>query len=456
MSSMQDLRGFVGLIEESGELCRIKVEVDSELEIAAITERVSKLGDGKALLFEKVKGYQLPVLTNLFGSFRRVGWALWTDHLDALAQKIARDLEKSMGRTAAERLQNLVEAPAWLSRLVKSAPCQEIIEKQTANLEMIPALKSWPEDGGRYITLPMVFSREPVTGRMNCGMYRVQIISGKTAAIHWGEQADGARHFKAWQARGKPMPVAIAIGGDPVLTYSAGVPLPGGIDEVSFAGYLRQVPVDMARCTTCDLEIPASSEIVIEGYIDPAETCTEGPFGNHTGYYVEAAPAPVIHVSAITRRRDALYPCTVVGRSPMEDCYLAKATERLFLPLLQFDVPAIKDLNFPMEGIFHGCALIALTEQAAGQGRHVIGQLWRQGLLKHSRLLVVFDADVDVHNPSEAYWRAVNCVQGNRDILIDGVKIGIDVTRKQTRRAVKSDPETLLLLSRRWSEYGIH
>jgi 4-hydroxy-3-polyprenylbenzoate decarboxylase len=320
---------------------------------------------------------------------------------------------------------------------------------------VIPALKSWPGDGGRYLTLPMVFTREPVTGRMNCGMYRVQIIDGKTAAIHWGEQADGSRHFRAWQARGKPMPMAIAIGGDPVLTYAAGVPLPGGLDEVSFAGYLRQMPVTMARCTTCDLDVPASSEIVIEGFVDLTATCTEGPFGNHTGYYVEAAPAPVFRVTAITRRRDALYPCTVVGRSPMEDCYLAKASERLFLPMLQLDFPAIKDLNFPIEGIFHGCALISLTEQAAGQGRMLIGQLWGQGLLKRSRLLVVFDADVDVQNPSEAYWRAVNRLQADRDILIDGARIGVDVTGQQDRRVVTPDPETLQLLARRWLEYGI-
>ncbi len=453
--SMQDFRGFVELLEESGELCRIKVEVDPVLEIAAITERVSKQAGGKALLFEKVKGHQLPVLTNMFGSYRRVGWALWTDHLEALAQRIARDLEKSSGKTAEERLKKLVETSACLPRLVKQASCQELIEKQGADLSAIPALKAWPEDGGRYLTLPMVFSREPVTGRMNCGMYRVQIIDGKTAAIHWGEQADGARHFRAWQARGKPMPVAIAIGGDPVLTYAAGVPLPGGIDEVSFAGYLRQMPVAMARCTTSDLEVPASSEIVIEGLVDLTETCIEGPFGNHTGYYVEAAPAPVFHVTAITRRRDALYPCTVVGRSPMEDCYLAKATERLFLPLLQLDFPAIRDLNFPMEGIFHGCALISLTEQAAGQGRPLIDQLWRQGLLKHSRLLVVFDADVDVQNPSETYWRAVNRMQADRDILIDGARVGVDVTGRQDRQPVAADPETLQLLARRWSEYGI-
>jgi 4-hydroxy-3-polyprenylbenzoate decarboxylase len=453
--SMQDLRGFLDLLADSGELCRIKVEVDPVLEIAAITERVSKQVAGKALLFEKVKGHQLPVLTNMFGSYRRVGWALWTDHLDALAHRIARDLEKTPGGTAEERLKQLVEMPAFLPHLVRQAPCQEIVETQEADLGIIPALQSWPGDGGRYLTLPMVFSREPATGPANCGMYRVQLVDAKTAAIHWGERSDGARHFRAWQARGKPMPVAIAIGGDPVLTYAAGVPLPGGIDEVSFAGYLRQMPVAMARCITCDLEVPASSEIVIEGLVDPAATCTEGPFGNHTGYYVEAAPAPMIHVTAITRRRDALYPCTVVGRSPMEDCYLAKATERLFLPLLQLDFPAIREINFPLEGIFHGCALISLTEQSAGQGRLLISQLWRQGFLKQSRLLVVFDADVDVQNPSEAYWRAINRVQADRDILIDGVKVGIDVTGHLDRKLVETDLETRQLLERRWSEYRI-
>jgi 4-hydroxy-3-polyprenylbenzoate decarboxylase len=452
---MQDLRAFVDLLEEYGELRRIKVEVNPELEIAAITERVSKQQDGKALLFEKVMGHSMPVLTNLFGSMRRVGLALSPDPLEALGKRIACDLQITAGTTAEERLVKLVETSAWLPHLVGNAPCQEIVEKQTADLRKIPALKSWPMEGGRYITLPMVFSRDPLTGRRNCGMYRVQIVGKQIATIHWNEQADGGRHFRAWQALEKSMPIAIAIGGDPVLTFAAGVPLPSGIDEMSFAGYLRQGPVAMAQCATCDLEIPAFSEIVIEGFVDPKETRTEGPFGNHSGNYVPSGPAPVIHVTAVTRRPDALYPCTVVGRAPMEDCYLAKATERVFLPMIQVDFPGIKDFNFPMEGIFHGCALISLTKPSAGSGRRLIGQLWQHRMFKRSRLLVIFDAEVDVQNPSEAYWYAVNRVRGDRDILIDGVKVGIDATNQQNRRTVQADPDTLQLLKRRWPEYGI-
>lgn len=453
--SMQDLRGFLALLAESEDLCRIKVEVDPVLEISAITDRVCKEAKGKALLFEKVKGYSIPVLTNMFGSHQRVAWSLWSDAIDALARRMRRDLDKIQGGTAEEKLKQLVEAPGYLARLIKQAPCQEAIETCRVDLGIIPALKSWSGDGGRYLTLPMVFTRDPATGRMNCGMYRIMLVSEKTAAIHWDEQSDGARHFRAWQARSKPAPVAIALGGDPVLTYVAGVPLPSSIDEVSFAGYLRQMPVTMARCITNDLEVPASSEIVIEGYVDQRATGVEGPFGNHTGFYVEAAKAPILHVTAITHRHDAIYPCTVVGRPPMEDCYLAKATERLFLPILQTDFPAIKDINFPLETIFHGCALIALREDFAGLGSQLIHQLWQKGFLKLSRLLVVFDADVDVQNLSEAYWRAINRLQAGRDIMIDGSRVGVDCTGLQQGSLVVTDPETQQLLDRRWPEYGI-
>ncbi len=249
--------------------------------------------------------------------------------------------------------------------------------------------------------------------------------------------------------------MAVALGGDPVLIYAAGVPLPSAIDEVAFAGYLRQLPVTMARCVSCDLDVPASAEIVIEGFVDPVETQMEGPFGNHTGYYDPVRPAPVFHVTAVTRRRDALYPCTVVGPPPMEDIHLAKATERLFMPLLRHDFPVVQDINFPGEGIFHGCALISMRPEAEGEGRQLLSNLWQYGMFKEARMLIVYNSDVDVQNSSAAYWRAINLVRADRDVILDGGRIGIDATRVEGRRMLTTDFSTIELINRRWSEYGL-
>ncbi|ALC15069.1 ubiD family decarboxylase [Desulfuromonas soudanensis] len=461
--SIVDLRGLLALVEEAGDLCRVTAEVDPLLEIAAITDRVSKgAGGGRALLFENVRGYPFAVLTNLFGSRRRTSWALWTDDIEALARRIAREIAAGSGSGAA-RLQALVEDPAYLPRLVASAPCQQVIHRDGPLLQVLPALQAWPGDGGRFLTLPLVFTRDPGTGRTNCGMYRVQLFDDNCAAIDWRRGSDGYRHHAAWSARGKRMPVAIALGGDPALIYAAAAPVPTGVDEVSFAGYLRQVPVAMARCLSCDLEVPAAAEFVIEGYFVPGETRPSGPFGNHSGRYVPASPAPLFHVTAVTHRRDALYPCTVVGPPPMEDCFLAQATERLFLPLLRVDHPQIVDVHSPMEGIFHGCTLISMTKKEPGGGRAIALALWRRGRLKDARLLVIVDADVDVHNPSQVFWHTINTIDPRRDLRIDGLRIAIDATVKLAGEEgceppsprVEADEATLALLAARWEEYGI-
>jgi len=453
--SMQDIRGFVDLLEECGELRRIDTLVDADLEIAAITERCCKLpGGGPALFFEKVKGFEIPVLTNLFGSVKRMGWALWTDNLDLLAQRIARDLEKIEEGGAEVRLARLIDTPTALPRLIKQGGCQEIVQREEASFAHIPALRSWPGDGGRYLTLPLVFTRDVGMGRGNCGMYRVQLLDERRAAFHWSEQSDGARHFRAWQARGRAMPMAIALGGDLALIYAAGVPLPGGLDEVAFAGYLRQHPVSMARCLSCDLQVPASAEIVLEGYLHPSETAIEGPFANHTGYYVPAAPAPVFHLTTLTTRRRPLYPCTVVGPPPMETAYLAKASERLFLPLLQLDCPEVQDVNFPVEGIYHGAAMLSLKPEADGQGCLVLQKLQNHWLFKNSRLLAVFNSEVDVQNPASAYWHALNCVRADVDVQSAGLQILIDATVRQERKPLVADAKIKELVDERWSEYG--
>jgi 4-hydroxy-3-polyprenylbenzoate decarboxylase len=462
--SIKDLRGFLDLLQESGELATVTAEVDPVLEIAAITDRICKRpGGGKALRFDKVKGSNFPVLTNLFGSRQRTAWALWTDHVQHQADRLAADLAGIKQGSAEEKLWQLVENPAWLPRLIPQPPCHDLVEKERPDVSVIPALKSWPRDGGRFLTMPMVFTRDPATGRDNCGMYRIQIFGSQLLGLHWGDRSDGARHAAAWRARNKPMPIAIALGGDPVLTYAACAPLPPGIEEMAFAGYLRQMSIETARCLTSDLEVPALAEFVIEGYLLPNQTLPEGPFGNHTGYYAPLEPAPVMQVTAITHRHDALYPCTVVGRPPMENCYLAKATERLFLPLIQTDLPEVTDLNMPLEGIFHGCALVAIRKEAAGQGRRVIRELWAKGLLRGSRLLVILDEDVRVQDLAESFWRTLNHFDPNRDVVIDGARIGIDATRKgpdegkglSWPQEVTLDEKTRRLVERRWDEYGI-
>jgi 4-hydroxy-3-polyprenylbenzoate decarboxylase len=457
-----DLRGFISLLEESGELRRVKVEVDPAGEIAEITDRVSKgAGGGRALFFERVKGHAFPVLTNLFGSPRRTAWALWTNDIEALAGRLARELGTAGEGRAEERLGRLVEAPGWLPRLVPGAPCQKKVRREKPDLSILPALQSWPGDGGRFLTLPQVFTPDPATGRINCGMYRVQILDHARAAVHFGPGSDGSRHCGAWRARGKPMPAAIALGGDPALIFAAGVPLPASIEEAAFAGFLRQKPLEMARCLTSGLAVPAAAEFVLEGFFEPGETAPEGPFGNHTGYYVPAAPAPVFRVAAITHRIDPLYVCTVVGPPPMEDCYLAKAAERLFLPLLRIDFPEIRDLNMPLEGIFHGCALLSIRKNAPDRARELIGDLWQGGFLKSSRLLVVLDEDVDVQDLSRSFWRAINEVDPGRDVIIDGRRVGIDATRKVEGEGVappepvRRDEATRKLVDGRWAEYGI-
>jgi len=449
-----DLRIFTDLLAERGELRRIKVEVDPNLEIAAITDRVCKRpGGGPALWFERVRKRSAPVLTNLFGSERRIAWALGVEDLGELAARLEADLQNAGPGSGEERMRRLTENPGILPRWVVRPPCHEVVE-EAPDLGTLPALRAWPGDGGRYFTLPMVFTRDPATGRSNCGMYRVQVVNARTALVHWRHGSDGARHYSAFEARGRPMPAAIALGGDPALIYAAGAPLPGSIPEADFAGYLRQRPIELAKCMTSNMEVPATAEYVIEGFFRPGETAPEGPFGNHTGTYVSSGPAAVFNVTALTHRRNPLFPATVVGPPPMEDCFLARGTERLFLPILRQDHSELVDLHFPTEGVFHGCALVVLRREAKKEAKKILRRLWGAGLLKDSRLLIAFSEGVDVHNPSQAYWRAVNGVNPQRDLIVENGRLGIDATASPEVE-VRPAPETLDLLNLRWEEYGL-
>ena len=353
----RDLREFIEALESKGLLKRIKTEVDPDLEITEITDRVSKMKGEKnvALLFENVKGSKMPVLMNAFGSYERMAMALGVEKLDDVADEL-----REMMKLPYVSLQNkmsvvtmipMIKRAINFPKYVKHAPCQEVVETENPDLDEIPILKCWPDDGGPFVTLPLVFTKNPKTGKRNVGMYRLQKYDSKTTGMHWHIHKNGAENFRDMKAQGGArIEAAVAIGTDPVVTYAATAPLPRDIDEMVFAGFLRHKSVEMVKCKTVDIEVPATAEIILEGYVRTDEMRREGPFGDHTGYYSLADDYPVFHVTAITHRKDAIYSATVVGKPPMEDCFLAKATERIFLPLLQQMQPEIIDINMPLEG----------------------------------------------------------------------------------------------------------
>jgi 4-hydroxy-3-polyprenylbenzoate decarboxylase len=452
----RDLHAFLERLAEAGELRRIAAPVDPLLEIAAITDRVSKAPrGGTALLFERVRGSALPVATNLFGSPRRASLALEPDGPEAAARRLAGLFDAlPEGGTSAPA------SHPFGPVVVSSGTCQETAE-HSPDLNTLPVLQGWPGDG-RFITLPLVFSRDPATGAANCGMYRVEILDGRTAAIHWRADSGGAGHYREYCRRGERMPVAVALGGDPATIYAAAAPLPDALDEMLFAGVLRGAPVELVRCIDSDLLVPAHAELVIEGYLEPGETVRGGDFGNHTGYYAPGGEVPLLRVTAMTRRRDCVYPATVVGPPPMEDCWLVQAGARLLLPLLRRRLPEITALHLPVEGIFHGCAVVAIDKNSPGQGRRVIAGLWSAGWLKRSRLLVIVDRDVPPDDLSRAAWLIFNNADWQHDLIASGDRLAIDATRKlpgepggdPPRKPLAPDAETVALIERRWREYG--
>jgi 4-hydroxy-3-polyprenylbenzoate decarboxylase len=441
----RDLRDFIRALEEHGELKRISFEVDPVLEITEFADRAVKTG-GPALLFEHPKGSNIPVLINAFASARRMQLALEVGSLDEIAARISEFLEMRVPEGLLGKLKmlpKLAEMGAFFPKMVSKAPCQEVVLEDGFSLLDFPVLQCWPGDAGRFITLPLVFSRNPDTGKRNCGMYRMQVFDERTAGMHWQTHKQGAEHYRRNRSR---MPVAVAIGADPATMYSAILPLPPDLDEMLIAGFLRQSPVEMAKCRTCDLEVPANAEIVLEGYVDPGELRTEGPFGDHTGYYSLAGEYPVFHVTCITRRREPVYATTIVGPPPMEDYYMGKAIERIFLPLMRMQIPEIRDICMPAEGVFHNLILVAIRKSYPGHARKVMHAIWGLGQAMFSKCIVVVDEDVDVQNPREVAWRVLNNIDPERDIqfvlgpvdsldhssrLQDyGSKMGVDATRK--------------------------
>lgn len=477
----QDLQDFINVLENKGLLHRVKVEVDPILEITEITDRISKK-NGPALLFEKVKGSDFPVLINAFGSMERMQLALEVDSLDQIGERInnllkIQDLPGSLWDKL-KFLPRLAEISSWAPKFVKNAPCQEVIHHEDASLDIFPVLKCWPGDGGRYLTLPLVITKDPETGQRNVGMYRLQVFDNRTTGMHWHVHKNGADNYKKHQSLRKRMDVAVALGGDPATIYSATTPLPKGIDEMMFAGFLRQQPVELVKCITVDLEVPARSEIVLEGYVDLDEKRLEGPFGDHTGYYSLPDMYPVFHISCITHRSKAIYPTTIVGKPPMEDCFMAKATERIFLPLLKLYLPEIVDINLPIEGVFHNCAIVSIDKSYPGHAKKVMCALWGLGQMMFTKVIIVVDSHVNVHDLSEVMWRVFNNVDPKRDFLfvegpvevLDhasplpsyGSKVGIDATKKGPGEGhyrewpdeIKMSQEIINLVDSRWKEYG--
>ncbi|MCI0352207.1 MAG: menaquinone biosynthesis decarboxylase, partial [Acidobacteriales bacterium] len=456
---------FIARLEQADELIRIKTPVSADLEIAEITDRISKLllAHNKALLFENVEGSRFPLVINLFGHPRRMAWALGVDDLDELNQRLGKLIDPRLPKgmnavmNRAGEMLGALRSIGFGPSVTKNAPVQEIVITENPDVNIFPILKCWPHDGGKYITLTSVITREPDTGIRNVGMYRVQVYDGQTLGLHWQRHKGGREHQQVGQETGKTkIPVAIALGSDPAAMWCGSAPLPPNIDEYLLAGWLRGKPVQFVRCISQDLEVPADAEIVIEGWFDPNEHRMEGPFGDHTGFYTPQDLFPVMHVTAITHRQDAVYPTTIVGKPPQEDVWMGKATERLFLPLMKLFMGEIVDVNMPPEGIFHNLVIVSIKKRFPGHAQKVMYGLWGLGLMMLAKCIVVVDADVDVQNLEAVAKEVVNNVYWRRDVtLVDGAvdqldhsaiqdsyggKIGLDATRSTREPFLKPFP----------------
>jgi len=479
--AFKDLREFVEFLEEKGDLKRIKVEVDPILEITEITDRVSKT-KGPALLFENVKGSKYPVLINTFGSFERMSWSLGVDNLNEVASRIRNMMPTDAPRTIVEKLGALLKLKDFANytpKLIKKAPCQEVVLTENFDLNDFPILKCWPDDAGRFITLPLVITKDPLTGLQNVGMYRMQVFDKKTTGMHWHVHHDGAENYRKAIESGKKFEVAVVLGTDPATIYSATAPLPKGVNELVFSGFLRNEAVEVVQCKTVDLKVPANAEIILEGFVDLAELRREGPFGDHTGYYSLADNYPVFHVQCVTHRKNPIYPTTIVGKPPMEDCYFGKATERIFLPLMQLMYPEIVDMDLPLEGVFHNCVIISIKKSYPLHANKIMNAIWGLGQMMFSKMIVVVDEGINVHDYSVVAWKIFNNVDPERDIVFTkgpldvldhssstqnyGSKIGIDATKKwKTEGHLREWPDDIVmdgdikrLVDEKWSSYGL-
>jgi 4-hydroxy-3-polyprenylbenzoate decarboxylase len=528
-----DLRDWIKTLEKHGELKRIREEVSPELEITEITDRVSKSG-GPALLFENIKGHPgHKVFINQFGSERRMALALGVDRLDEIAERISGLMNMKPPEGFMDKLKMLPQLGALTSAFpktvsAKDAPCKEIIRRENLDLNWFPILKCWPHDGGRFITLPCVVTRDPRSGKRNIGMYRMQVYDGQTTGMHWQRQKVAAEHYREalrnavtaneadqevfapgsarvaamaesaggavaipdgpigglpqvalGKLKGSRLEVAVAIGTDPATTFAAIVPAPPEVEEYLIAGFLRGKPVEIVQCETVDLQVPAHAEIVLEGYVELGELRTEGPFGDHTGFYTMTDEYPVFHLTCITHRKGPIYAATIVGKPPMEDAYMGKAVERIFLPAMRMQIPELVDIHLPIEGVFHNLMLVSIRKSYPGQARKVMNAIWSLGQAMFTKCIVVVDEDCDVQDVAEVTLRVANNIDPERDIQfmlgpVDsldhssrlpnyGSKMGIDATRKWKAEGftrpwpamIEMDRATKAKVDALWAKLGI-
>jgi 4-hydroxy-3-polyprenylbenzoate decarboxylase len=459
------LTEFMTRLEQAGELIRINTPVNPELEITEITDRISKMphGKNKAVLFENVFGSRFPVVINLYGNPRRAAWAMGVEDIDELNQRLGKLIDLKLPKGMSGMMNRAGDVLGALRSIgfgpsrVSNAPVQEVIITDNPDVTMLPILKCWPHDGGKYITLTSVITREPGTGTRNVGMYRVQVYDGQTLGLHWQRHKGGKEHQEAGRAiHQQKIPVAIVLGGDPAEMWCGSAPLPPNVDEYLLAGWLRGKPVQFVKCVSQDLEVPADAEFVIEGWFDPNEHRMEGPFGDHTGFYTPEDLFPVMHVTAITHRTDAIYPTTIVGKPPMEDVWMGKLTERLFLPLMKLFMGEIVDVNMPPEGVFHNLVIVSIRKKFPGHAQKIMYGLWGLGLMMLTKAFVIVDDDVDVQNLEAVAQEILNNVNWRRDVtVVDGAvdqldhsamfdsyggKIGIDATKSTQEEFLKPFP----------------
>lgn len=469
-----DLHEFVDKLEKAGELRRVKTEVDPVLEVPEVVQRVQAQPGpkgnpgGMALLFEHPKGSRYPLLINAFGSERRMALAFEVEKLEDVAARIRGFLDMQTPQGLFDKMKmlpKLMELGSFFPRVVKEGTCKEVIRKgRDVNLLDFPILKCWPQDGGRFITFPLVFTKNPVTGKRNVGMYRMQVYDQRTTGMHWQTQKHGAEHFRRARAANPEgrIPVSVAIGSDPATTLGGVLPIPPDLDEMMFSGFLKKESVELVKCESNELEVPANAEIILEGYVNLNEMSTEGPFGDHTGFYSLEGQYPVFHVECVTHRKDPIYLTTVVGRPPQEDYYIGYAIERVFLPLMKMTHPEIVDVSMPAEGIVHNLMIVSIRKSFPGHARKVMNAIWSLGQAMFTKVLVVVDHDVNVHDYREVVWKALCAIDPERDVQFTlgpvdtldhaarmqdfGSKMGIDATRKwATEGFTRPWPDEILM-----------
>jgi len=472
------------MLDAAGELKRITVEVDPYLEISEITDRVSKEqgAENKALLFENVKGSDMPVLINAFGSRKRCALSLGVEDIEEHAKRLHDLLEQAPPESLGDKLRmlpKLLSIGSWMPKKVSKAPCQEVVlHGDDVDLCKLPVLTTWPDDAGPFITFPLCVTQDPETGRRNLGTYRLQVMGPKETGFHSHLHKDARRHLKKAEERGERIPVAVVIGADPATCFASVIPAPPDVDELLIAGFIRQKGVPLVACKTVPLEVPATAEIVLEGWVDPTDLRVEGPFGDHTGFYSLADKYPIFHVECITHRKNPVYHTTLVGRPPQEDCWMTEGIERLLLPVLQKQFPEVLDYRMPFEGVAHNLMYLQIKKQYPGHARKIMNAIWGLGQAMFTKVIVVVDEDVDIHSDSEVAWATLNHIDPQRDLeftmgpmeVLDhasraacyGSKVGIDATRKWPEEGFTRDwpdaivmaPEVKEKVAERWKELG--